>query len=206
MLSIGIIGAGNVGGALAQQWIKAGHSVLIGIQYPASEKSRLLMDKIGHQYFTSIEKATHESEVLLIAIPPTAIAEMLAEMGDLTGKIIIDATNSLTPVSEKSPATVFQLLEEKTGAAIVKCFNSTGYENMLNPLYNGERIDMFMAGSNEQAKGTARQLALDAGFGSCIDFGKSDKVDLLEKLAASWINLAIIQGHGRHIAFKLLRR
>lgn len=53
---------------------------------------------------------------------------------------------------------------------------------------------------------TVYLLAFEAGFGSCIDFGKSDKVELLEKLALSWINLAIMQGQWRGIAFKLLRR
>lgn len=77
---------------------------------------------------------------------------------------------------------------------------------MLNPFYGGVAIDMFMAGDSERAKATAAQLATDAGFGACIDFGKSDKVELLEKFALSWINLAIMQGHGRNIAFKLVKR
>ena len=84
--------------------------------------------------------------------------------------------------------------------------NSIGFENMLNPIYNGEGIDMFMAGDSDTAKKIATQLAMDAGFGSCMDFGKSDKVELLEKLALSWINLAILQGHGRNIAFKVVKR
>lgn len=88
----------------------------------------------------------------------------------------------------------------------MKCFNTTGFENMLNPNYNGEKIDMFMAGDSDQAKAVAKRLALDAGFGSCIDFGKADKVELLEKFALSWINLAIMQGHGRNFAFKVLKR
>ncbi len=33
-----------------------------------------------------------------------------------------------------------------------------------------------------------------------------DKVELLEKFALSWINLAIMQGHGRDITFKMIRR
>jgi len=77
---------------------------------------------------------------------------------------------------------------------------------MLNPVYNDEGIDMFMAGDSERAKSVARQLALDNGFSSCFDFGKSDKVELLEKFALSWINLAIMQGHGRNMAFKVVRR
>jgi predicted dinucleotide-binding enzyme len=97
-------------------------------------------------------------------------------------------------------------LAEKTNAEIVKCFNTTGFENMLNPVYNNQGIDMFMAGDSGKAKDIAKQLALDCGFGSCIDFGKSDKVELLEKFALSWINLALIQGLGRDLAFKVIYR
>jgi len=97
-------------------------------------------------------------------------------------------------------------LAVKTRAEVVKCFNTTGFENMLNPINNGEGIDMFMAGDSNNAKAVAKQLALDCGFSTCIDFGKADKVELLEKFALSWINLAIMQGHGRDMAFKVIRR
>lgn len=145
------------------------------------------------------------SEVVLIATPPTAILDILEQMGNVSGKVIIDATNSVM----KSPEpykTVYHCLADKTPAEIVKCFNSTGFENMRNPIYNGEAIDMFMAGDSEKAKSVATVLSTEAGFGSCIDFGKSDKVELLEKFALSWINLAIMQGHGRNLAFKVVRR
>ena len=65
---------------------------------------------------------------------------------------------------------------------------------------------MFMAGDSAIAKQAAHQLALDAGFAACWDFGNADKVVLLEQFALSWINLAIMQGHGRDIAFRLVRR
>ncbi|MEL6987755.1 MAG: hypothetical protein AAGK97_07965 [Bacteroidota bacterium] len=66
------------------------------------------------------------------------------------------------------------------------------------------QLDMFMAGDNRIAKETAKMLAIDAGFENCYDFGGSDKVALLEKFALSWINLAIFQGMGRNIGFKIL--
>jgi 8-hydroxy-5-deazaflavin:NADPH oxidoreductase len=56
------------------------------------------------------------------------------------------------------------------------------------------------------SKQVATKLASDIGFASCFDFGGDDKVELLEKFALSWINLAIMQGHGRDIAFKVVRR
>jgi predicted dinucleotide-binding enzyme len=101
---------------------------------------------------------------------------------------------------------VYHCLSEKTDADVVKCFNTTGYENMLDPVYHGVAIDMFMSGDSVRAKDVARQLALDCGFGDCIDFGKADKVVLQEQFALSWINLAIMQGHGRGMAVKIVRR
>lgn len=46
-MKIAIIGSGNVGGALAQQWVKAGHTVLVGAKFPLSEKNINLATKIG---------------------------------------------------------------------------------------------------------------------------------------------------------------
>lgn len=163
-----------------------------------------LLKNANTQEFT-IKEAVAKSELILIATPPTAIFEVIDQIGDITGKVIIDATNSVRQAPDPYK-TVYHCIADKTKAEVVKYFNTTGFENMLNPVYNGEGIDMFVAGDSERAKIIATQLALDAGFGTCIDFGKSDKVELLEKFALSWINLAIMQGHGRNMAFKVIRR
>ncbi|MBC7776245.1 MAG: NAD(P)-binding domain-containing protein [Phycisphaerae bacterium] len=205
MHKIAIIGSGNVGGALAQQWVKAGHTVLVGAKFPLSDKNITLATKIGEDRFTSVASAVKQCDVVLIAIPPTAIFDVIAEMGDVSGKVLIDATNAVRQKPEPF-ATVFHALSEKTKGGVVKCFNTTGFENMANPKYGDVALDMFMAGSSEKARSVARQLALDAGFGACWDFGGQDKVALLEQFALSWINLAIMQGHGRDIAFKVIRR
>lgn len=204
MMNIAIIGTGNVGGALATNWSKKGYNIYLGVQDESNFKGQNLL-KNDHTFAFSIHEAITKSDVVLIATPPTAIFEILEQMGDVSGKIIIDATNSVMKGPEPYK-TVYHALADKTDAEIVKCFNTTGFENMLDPIYNGEDIDMFMAGDSPKAKEIALQLALDCGFGSCIDFGKSDKVELLEKFALSWINLAIMQGHGRNMAFKVVRR
>jgi predicted dinucleotide-binding enzyme len=203
-MNIAIIGTGNVGGALATGWAKAGHTIHLGVQDMNQFKGKNLLNNPNTQVH-SIAEAVAMSEVVLIATPPTAIFSIIEHMGDVSGKTLIDATNSVrqTPDPYK---TVYHALVDKTKGEVAKCFNSTGFENMLNPSYNSEGIDMFVAGDSESAKQVASQLALDCGFGACYDFGKADKVELLEQFALSWINLAIMQGHGRNIAFKLLRR
>lgn len=203
-MKIAIIGTGNVGGALATNWSKKGHEIFLGTNDAQNFKGKDLLQNDNTSVHT-ISAAVSAADVVLIATPPTAIFDIISQMGDVRGKVIIDATNAIA----KSPEpykTVYHCLVDKTDAHVVKCFNTTGYENMLNPIFQGEPIDMFMAGDDAKAKEVAHQLALDCGFGSCIDFGKADRVELLEKLALSWINLAIFQGHGRDLAFRVVRR
>lgn len=205
-MNIAIIGSGNVGGALAQSLIKAGHSVLMGVRLPLSEKSLKLAAKIGEDRFAVVENAAKQSEVIIITTPPDAVLAIIPQLGDVSKKVIIDASNSVR-VKPEPYATVFQAIKAITKSElVVKCFNTTGFENMLNPIYNGEGIDMFCAGNSKEAKQIAEKLSKDIGFASCYDFGGDDKVELLEKFALSWINLAIMQGHGRSMAFKVVKR
>lgn len=203
-MNIAIIGTGNVGGALATNWASKGHSIHLGVNNIHQFKGIELLKNLNTSA-TTITDAVVKSEAVLVATPPTAIFDIISQLGQVSGKVIIDATNSVRQCPDPYK-TVYHCLADKTDAEVVKCFNTTGFENMLNPNYNGEKIDMFMAGDSDQAKAVAKRLALDAGFESCIDFGKADKVELLEKFALSWINLAIMQGHGRNIAFKVLKR
>lgn len=205
-MKIAIIGTGNVGGALAQQLIKSGHTVIMGAQFPLSKKSILLATKIGEDRFAAIENAAKQAEVIIITTPPDAVLQIIPQLGNIEEKTIIDATNSVRLRPEPYPTAYHAIKAVSKSETVVKCFNTTGFENMLNPFYKGEGIDMFCAGNNMPSKKIAEQLAKDIGFASCYDFGGDDKVELLEKLALSWINLAIMQGHGRDIAFKVVRR
>jgi predicted dinucleotide-binding enzyme len=89
---------------------------------------------------------------------------------------------------------------------VVKCFNTTGFENLQNPIYPDGAIDMFMAGDSPEGKEAARELALQLGFAACWDMGGNDRFSLMEQMAMCWINLAIIQGQGRNMAFRLVKR
>jgi predicted dinucleotide-binding enzyme len=205
-MKIAIIGTGNVGSALAQRLIMAKHTVLMGAKLPLSEKSIQLATKIGEDRFTSIAQAVKQCDTIIITTPPETVLDLIPQFGNVEGKVIIDATNSIRTKPDPFP-TAFHAIKAMTKSeSVVKCFNTTGFENMLNPVYQGDGIDMFCAGNDKHAKQVAELLARDIGFASCFDFGGDDKVELLEKFAQSWINLAIIQGHGRNIAFKVLKR
>lgn len=205
-MKIAIIGSGNVGSALGKGWLKAGHEVVFGVRNPDSPKTKKALELIPNAVIKTIEEASKNSEVIVITTPPDAVLELIQQLGDVTNKIIIDTTNSIRTKPEPYPTAYHAIKALTKSELVVKCFNSTGFENMLNPVYNGVGIDMFSAGDNKDAKAVAKQLSLDLGFEKCYDFGGDDKVELIEKFALSWINIAIMQGHGRNLAFKLIKR
>jgi 8-hydroxy-5-deazaflavin:NADPH oxidoreductase len=205
-MKIAIIGTGNVGGALATKWAQAGHEINLGVKDSSNFKGKELLHNPNTNLF-SVEKAVEISEVILIATPATAAVEVAKSLGDTSGKIIIDSMNIVMgrgPVGFKTTSEA--ILANTQTQDVVKCFNTTGFNNMKNPQYGDSTLDLFVAGDSEKGKATAIQLAKDAGFETCYSIGGNDKFEMLEQFAFFWINLAMIQGQGREIGFKLLKR
>lgn len=203
---IAIIGSGNVGGALAQRLLEVGEHVVVGVRFPLSEKSIKLATHIGEDRLASVERAVAMASTIIITTPPDVVMGILPQLGNVNGKVIIDATNAIR--TKPAPyQTVFEALKKELHTEfVVKCFNTTGFENMRNPLYGDTGIDLFMAGNHTESKAKVAELALKMGYENCYDFGSDDKVELLEQFAMAWINLAIFQGHGRGIAVKIMKR
>jgi 8-hydroxy-5-deazaflavin:NADPH oxidoreductase len=205
-MKIAIIGTGNVGGALATKWAKKGHEIFLGVQDLNRFKGKSLLANSNTSALPIME-AVKNSDVILIATPATAAIEVAKSLGDTSGKIIIDAMNI---VMGRGPSgfsnTAEAILANTKTKDLVKCFNTTGFNNMENTVYGNTSLDLFMAGDSEKGKEVTRQLALDAGFAECYNVGGNDKFQLMEQFAFFWINLAMMQGQGRNIGFKLLKR
>lgn len=212
-MNITIIGSGNVGTALASGFHKAGHTVVFGVRDPQSDKAKKAVEEVNDLSLLSIEDAAAQSEVLVIATPPQDVLDLIPQLGTVTEKIIVDTTNAVRTRPDGYPTVYHALQAETTCKHLVKCFNSTGFENMKNPVYrlpspilHDEHIDMFMAGDSGHAKKVCSELAKQIGSHDCYDFGGSDKAELLESFALRWVNLALMQGMRRGIAFKLLKQ
>ena len=205
-MNIAIIGSGNVGGALAKKWAEAGHQVVLGVRDLNNFKGKELLN---HTQINALptKEAVQKAEAILIATPAINATSVAHQLGNTTGKVIIDAMNI---VMGRGPEgfnnTADAILANTDTEDVVKCFNTTGFNNMHDTHYQGMAIDNFVAGSSTKAKTIAQQLSKDAGFANCYDVGGNDKFQLMEQFAFFWINLAMMQGHGREIAFKLLKR
>jgi hypothetical protein len=205
-MKIAIIGTGNVGGALAKKWAEKGHEIYLGVRDVENFKGKELL-KNSQTVVLPIAEAVKEAEVILLSTPAPSAVEVAKSLGDTSGKIIIDAMNI---VMGRGPLgythTTDAILDNTLSRDVVKCFNTTGANNMQNPVYGDLALDLFMAGDSQKGKAIANQLAKDAGFAACYDIGGNDKFALMEQFAWFWINLAMFQGLGREIGFKLLRR
>lgn len=224
-MKIAIIGTGNVGGALAQKWAAAGHEVLLGVRDITNFKGKELLGTKGISALAT-KAAVAAAEVILIATPAPMAVEVATSLGDTAGKVIIDAMNIVggrgpkpAGMPQGSPgqggplgepqgyqSTAPAILANTASRDVVKAFNTTGANNIKNPVYGTMVLDAFVAGDSQKGKAIARQLAADAGFAECYDVGGNDKFELMEQFAFFWINLAMMQGLGREIGFKLLRK
>jgi hypothetical protein len=205
-MKIAIIGTGNVGGTLETKWSRAGHSIFLGVQDKLSFKGPHLMSNPNTSVH-DISEAVAQAEVVLIATPAIVAIEVAKSLGNTSGKVIIDAMNVINGKGPEGFSNTSDAILGHTNATdLAKCFNTTGFNNMENTAYQGLKIDAFMCGDSIKAKDVARLLALDAGFAECYDVGGNDKFFLMEQFAYFWINLAMAQGQGREIAFKLLKR
>ena len=205
-MKIAIIGTGNVGGALATKWANKGHEIFLGVRDINNFKGKNLLVNPNTKALT-IEDAVKVSDIILLSTPAPATVEVVKSLGDTTGKIIIDAMNIVMgrgPQGYKH--TTDAILDNTQTKDVVKCFNTTGFNNMQNPNYGNIALDLFVAGDSEKGKQAAIQLAKDAGFAECYNIGGNDKFELMEQFAWFWINLAMFQGQGREIGFKLMRR
>ncbi len=205
-MKIAIIGTGNVGGALAAKWSAAGHEIFLGVKDAVDFKGKELLEN-PNTTAHPVGKAVELSDIILIAVPAAAAVEVASSLGDTSGKVIIDAMNIIAGNGPKGFSNTSEAILANTSTRdVVKCFNTTGFNNMADTSYGNMRLDMFVAGDSKKGKAIAEQLAEDAGFAECYDIGGNDKFQLMEQFAWFWINLAMFQGLGREIGFKLLKR
>lgn len=209
-MKIAVIGTGNVGRALGTNWANKGHQVIFGSRDPHSEKVREVLAAAGSNASAAgVTEAGAAAEVVVLATPWNIIQYVVESLGDLSGKIVVDAINPIGPGFQLAVGSTTSGAEQiagwAKGARVVKAFNTTGWETMADPIYHGEPATMFICGDDAEAKTVVTKLAEDLGF-EVADTGPLVIARYLEPLAMVWIHLAMVQKQDRQMAFKIVRR
>lgn len=203
-MMLAVIGAGKVGRALAQRFIHRGGRVRFGVPEPAKYKE--LVEALGDSATVSDVKAAIEGcDVVILALPFGAATQVADAIRDWEGRVLIDATNPIaaggTGLSIGTTDSGAEMIQRHAvNANVVKAFNTTGFENMLDPRYPTGPLFMPIAGNDVVARGRAIALATLLGF-DAVDMGTLAAARYLEPLAMVWIHLAMRMGHGRRFGF-----
>ena len=155
--TVAVIGTGNVGMALGTEFGGLGHTIIYGSRSPDSEKTQALVAKTKNASAALPADAAADADVVILAVPGMVTETVVKGLGDLSGKIIIDATNPLIftgrpPVvtygTDRSLGEIVQ--EAHPEAHVVKAFNTIGWQLMIDPPTPAPVITL--AGENAEAK------------------------------------------------------
>lgn len=210
-MNVAIIGTGTVGGTLARRLADAGHAVTFGVRDPTRGVNSVKGGAPRGADMKSVADAANGADVIILTVPWKAVADVVRELGAPGDRIVVDATNPLSlgpgglalDVGANGESAAERIAAMALGARVVKAFNTTGANNMADPVYGGEPTVMFYAGDDTDAKATVRKLVSDVGFDP-VDAGPLSRSRELEHLALLWISLS--GSMGRNFAFKLAKR
>jgi predicted dinucleotide-binding enzyme len=171
-LSIGVIGAGRIGGSVGSRWVRAGHRVFFSSRHP--EQLKELVDRLGPRASAgAVAEAVAFGSVILLAVPYGALPAIGSENhAGLAGKIVLDACN---PIAARDGDTAREAMQNGIGATslkylqgarLVRVFNPVPYryfEGDARPTEAGEPIGMPLAGDDPEAISIASRLVHEAG-------------------------------------------
>ena len=195
MTSISIIGAGNMGTAIAGIAAKGGAAVQLLAQ--DAEKTAAAAATLGASVVSGVSGDALTGDIVVLALPYPAVAGVLAQyQGQLDGKILVDITNpldfatfdSLVVPADGSAAQV--IAEAVPGARVLKAFNTTFAATLATGGVNGVApTTVLVAGDDASAK-EALISVLVAGGVLAVDAGALKRARELEALGFLQLTLA----------------
>ncbi len=188
-LNVAVVGTGTIGTTLATLWHRAGMTVVLA--------SRTAQDDIDGVPVLSIADALATADVVVTAIPGTAMPDFLSEhRAALAATPLVDASNI-------PGAAVMHHAAQAGTIPYYRAFNTVGVENFREPVFDGTAADLFYSGPPEHRE-TVETLIGTVGMRPVWVGDGPAAADLLDGLTRLWFTLALQQGRGRHLAFRML--
>ena len=190
-MKISVIGQGNVGSALQKGAEKAGYEV-----HSAGSDPR------------EIRAAGAWGDIIILAIPASARQDAIGNLGEISGKIIVDLTNLLNAdwsyAGDLKKSGAEQVQEWAPSARVVKGFNTVFAQNMSTGKVKGEPLSLLVAGDNADAKKQVLDLGTAIGF-EPVDVGLLANARYLEALGFLSIQLGYgPTQYGTDLGFKIV--
>jgi predicted dinucleotide-binding enzyme len=190
-MKIAVIGTGHIGGTLGQRWHAAGHEVSYGSRAASGVGP-------GGAPVLPVDAAITAAEVVLLAVPGGAVAEVVAAHGAaLAGKVVVDAVNRIGEPEVNSHAAITAAAPQ---CRYVRAFNTLGWENFAGPPPGAA---MFFA-ADPGARPAAEELITAVGL-EPVFAGDADASATVDALLPLWFALVRYNGGDRRVALRITR-
>jgi predicted dinucleotide-binding enzyme len=174
-MSIGILGAGSIGLAVAKTLARAGIAATIAnSRGPDSFKESVAA--LGPTITAGTREQVASADIVLIAVNWSKLPAAVAGLPAWGGRIVIDANNPVEaplfkPVDLHGIVSSQVVAELVTGARLVKAFNHLRADLLASdPRADGGRRVLFYSGDDSAAKAVVGALIDRLGFAG-IDLG-----------------------------------
>jgi 8-hydroxy-5-deazaflavin:NADPH oxidoreductase len=175
--TVGILGAGVAGTAVARFFLTAGRKVVISNSRTPDSLGKVIAGLgAGAEAGTTAQAA--QAPLVVLATPWTSVENALAALPSWSGKTLVDATNAykvfdpptieLFDFGDRTSSEVVASLAQ--GASVVKAFNHVPFKRLLSPPPDGEQHVLFLSGNDAAAKAGLRSV-LEANNLAVIDLG-----------------------------------
>jgi 8-hydroxy-5-deazaflavin:NADPH oxidoreductase len=213
-MRVGVLGSGEVGRRLAEAFSGRGHEVMIGSRDPSKPELRDWLSGDGSGIEAgSFEQAAAHGELIVLAVLGSAAEQAIADAGpdNFRGKVVIDAMNPLD-FSGGFPPKLSISGEDSLGervqralpdARVVKAFNTIGNPYFVDPSFSEGQPTMLIAGDDQEAKDTVRNVLTDFGWSDTVDIGGIEGSRELEAICIVWVKIGGARGAWDH-GFRLL--
>jgi predicted dinucleotide-binding enzyme len=183
-MKIGIIGAGNIGKALAKHLSQAGYETMISnSRRPESLTS--VVKEIGNGLKAGTAAEAAAKDIVFLALPWNKLEEALAGLPQWNNRIVVDATNPILPgfvMADLDGKTSSETVSDWVpGAKLVKAFNTilAAVLNSNPKEVGGSRV-VFYSGNHDDAKKTVLEIINRSGFAG-VDLGKLNEGGKLQQ-------------------------
>ena len=170
--SIGVIGAGNIGGAVGALWVKSGHPVMFSSRNPDELKDMVAeLGPLAHA--GTVAQAIAFGDALFIAVPYAALPQIGSDYrAALKGKVILDACNAVPTrdgdaITKEADENGTGVTSQKylAGTRLVRAFNTLGWNTFKTQSNRPDpKLAIPIAGDDADAVRVAQALVRDAGF------------------------------------------
>lgn len=202
-MKIGIVGSGNMGAALGKLWVAKGHEVKFSFSRDEA-KLTALAELNTRTSKGSVEEAISFADVVMLAVPYTALEDILENRTIFKQKIVITCVSGLQPDFSGETIGLFTKhtlsIAEHISLAlqsskVVEAFNTTFAEILQLPSreIDGKKPSVFYCGDDMEAKKIAAQLIEDCDY-IAINAGNLRTARTMETFATSWVQFAVVAG------------